>query len=513
MNEQFERERILESSTSSNFSGGDLIDEELVNSPFTIKALPPLSLKAGLEEIEAHLENAFALNERLFECLRTEDAFYIPPDHGLRHPMIFYYGHTAVFYINKLVMAGALGKGIDADFEKILAIGVDENAWDQIGGTRWPRVAEVRDYRREVLSVLKRMIRASPATFASHPFEETQMTARWALLMGIEHDRVHFETSSALIRELPIEYVTRPPNFPPLHSSWKKSGTQIFSASNDSDWVHVSAGRVKLGRPEGWDTFAWDDENGSLEIEVPEFRAARGLVNNAAFHRFVEDDGYFDRRYWTDEGWDWRTRRNAVRPRFWREDRGQIFLRTLFEEIPLPLNWPVIVNFHEAQAYVEWLRRKDQTPYDIMSEAEHHRLREISVRNSERKADRSLKDWLASHVFANSNFNARLSSESPTSFPSGIHSQMPSTEADSEMEVNDVFGNVWQWCRDEFKPLPGFAPHPLYEDYSAPAFDGRHRVLVGGSFMSTGEAIAPWVRNNFRPHFFQHAGFRLVRST
>lgn len=29
----------------------------------------------------------------------------------------------------------------------------------------------------------------------------------WALVMGFEHERIHFETSSVLIRELPIEVV------------------------------------------------------------------------------------------------------------------------------------------------------------------------------------------------------------------------------------------------------------------------------------------------------------------
>ena len=35
-------------------------------------------------------------------------------------------------------------------------------------------------------------------------------------------------------------------------------------------------------------------------------------------------------------------------------------------------------------------------------------------------------------------------------------------------------------------------------------------MLVGGSYISTGDEAAAWARYHFRPHFFQHAGFRVV---
>jgi hypothetical protein len=42
-------------------------------------------------------------------CARQgEEPFYRPPAHELRHPLIFYYGHPAVLYVNKLRVAGIL---------------------------------------------------------------------------------------------------------------------------------------------------------------------------------------------------------------------------------------------------------------------------------------------------------------------------------------------------------------------------------------------------------------------
>jgi putative 4-mercaptohistidine N1-methyltranferase len=37
-------------------------------------------------------------------------------------------------------------------------------------------------------------------------------------------------------------------------------------------------------------------------------------------------------------------------------------------------------------------------------------------------------------------------------------------------------------------------------------------MIMGGSFVSTGDEAGPYARFHFRPHFFQHAGFRIARS-
>jgi len=76
----------------------------------------------------------------------------------------------------------------------------------------------------------------------------------------------------------------------------------------------------------------------------------------------------------------------------------------------------------------------------------------------------------------------------------------------------DVFGNAWEWTEDYFCALPGFQVHPFYEDFSTPCFDGLHHVIQGGSFISTGNEASVFARFHFRPHFFQHASFRVVEQ-
>jgi len=52
--------------------------------------------------------------------------------------------------------------------------------------------------------------------------------------------------------------------------------------------------------------------------------------------------------------------------------------------------------------------------------------------------------------------------------------------------------------------------HPLYDDFSLPTFDGRHNLIKGGSWISTGNEALRSARYAFRRHFFQHAGFRTI---
>lgn len=46
----------------------------------------------------------FSVYESLFDVIRDHASYFYQPE-KLRHPLIFYYGHTAVFFINKLVLA------------------------------------------------------------------------------------------------------------------------------------------------------------------------------------------------------------------------------------------------------------------------------------------------------------------------------------------------------------------------------------------------------------------------
>lgn len=82
-------------------------------------------------EILEYFRATWELDERLYDSLKDESVFYLRAD-PLRHPLIFYFGHTATFFINKLILAGLINERVNPEFESIFAVGVDEMSWDDL---------------------------------------------------------------------------------------------------------------------------------------------------------------------------------------------------------------------------------------------------------------------------------------------------------------------------------------------------------------------------------------------
>ena len=155
------------------------------------------------EEIREYFHNTFSLFENIFELLKDDTVFYKKSE-PTRHPMIFYFGHTATFFINKLILMNIIQERVNPEFESIFAVGVDEMAWDDLDGKNytWPKVDEVRNYRDQVRGLVDSLI--SNLDFKLPINKNDPM---WIILMGIEHERIHIETSLVLHRQMPIEFI------------------------------------------------------------------------------------------------------------------------------------------------------------------------------------------------------------------------------------------------------------------------------------------------------------------
>jgi len=124
----------------------------------------------------------------------------------------------------------------------------------------------------------------------------------------------------------------------------------------------------------------------------------------------LQAGGYTEKRWWVgangdDEGWRWRSYRNATHPSFWvatahpdmrrycggtpayayQKDDGHpragaeaVFrYRSLFDIIEMPWDWPAEVNYHEATAFLRWKAACEGSgaTYRVPTEAEYHLLR------------------------------------------------------------------------------------------------------------------------------------------
>lgn len=246
-------------------------------------------VEAKRAELLQYFHATFDRYESLFEVLSCDEAYYKKPI-ALRHPLIFYFGHTATFFINKFMLAGLINKRIDPRLESMFAVGVDEMGWDDLNDAHydWPTVQEVRDYRRKARQVIDDVIRHTPFSLPigwNDPF--------WVVLMGIEHEYIHLETSSVLMRQHALHYV-KP------HSAWQPCSLSGPAPTNQM--LDIPAGRVVLGRSLSDPIYGWDNEYGQHQADVMSFKASRYLVSNGEFLEFFEGGGYADNRYWDDEG-------------------------------------------------------------------------------------------------------------------------------------------------------------------------------------------------------------------
>ncbi|MEA1918428.1 MAG: DinB family protein, partial [Campylobacterota bacterium] len=163
------------------------------------------------QEILDYFHNTYTLYEKLFEVFVNDEVFYKKSE-VTRHPMIFYFGHTATFFVNKLILGKVISQRINPDFESIFAIGVDEMDWDDMSSEHysWPDVNAVREYRDQVKYLIEGLIQMLPLNLPI-----TKEDPFWIILMGIEHERIHIETSSVLHRQLNISDVRSHMEFPP----------------------------------------------------------------------------------------------------------------------------------------------------------------------------------------------------------------------------------------------------------------------------------------------------------
>jgi hypothetical protein len=76
------------------------------------------------EEIKSYFLQTYEVYEKLFDILNDDRAYYIRAE-PLRHPLIFYFGHTATVYVNKFIDHGIISQRINEDYEKMFAVGVD----------------------------------------------------------------------------------------------------------------------------------------------------------------------------------------------------------------------------------------------------------------------------------------------------------------------------------------------------------------------------------------------------
>jgi len=304
------------------------------------------------------------------------------------------------------------------------------------------------------------------------------------LNVAIEHRLMHAETLAYMLHQLPLDRKVR-----------KQRKPELIVPPVAPTMIEIPAGRATLGLARGDEgAFGWDNEYEAQTVDVPAFTIDKYKVTNGQYLDFVAAGGYENPACWTEEDWNWRTSHDILHPVFWSRNRDRWYYRTMFDEIPLPLDWPVYVSQAEASAYARWAGKS------LPTEAQWHR----AAYGTENGAENPFPWGSAAPNPSKGNFDFHSWDPTPVNaFGKG----------ESAFGVADLLGNGWEWTSTRFEPFPGFQRFSFYPGYSADFFDGKHYVMKGASARTAACMLRRSFRNWFQPHYqYVYAGFRCVSN-
>jgi len=194
--------------------------------------------------------------------------------------------------------------------------------------------------------------------------------------------------------------------------------------------VEIPAGDFLMGSTDK-DKLAFDDEKPQREVYLDAYLIDKYPVTYSQYREFIEDNGYYQRRWWSDDGWKWleNQKRNPEQA-YLDAQLGIVPWRWNDNRFNKP-NFPVVgVTWHEADAFARWCGKQLPT--------------EAQWEKAARGTDGRIYPW-------GDNFDSKRCNcwegESPWhTTPVGIY-----PTGASPYGVLDMAGNVWEWCLDEYQ--------------------------------------------------------------
>jgi ergothioneine biosynthesis protein EgtB len=441
-----------------------------------LTAQPDVAVRRQLLE---RVSEARLRSDALFNIVRADSMYERPiPE---RHRIIFYVGHLEAFDWN-LLHENVLGlKSFHPEFDRLFAFGIDP-----VGGglpddqpSDWPSLEAVRAYVSKIRAALDEKL--TDGSLESFSANRDGFPLDTLLNVAIEHRLMHVETLAYMLHQLPLD-----------RKLPQKELSRFATAAVVPRMIEIPAGTVTLGLPRRDEAFGWDNEYEAHGVQVPGFEIDEYEVTNRQYLDFMAAGGYETRALWSDEDWNWKNAQAVSHPVFWTKAGDGWLYRGVFEEIPLPLDWPVYVSHAEAMAYARWARKS------LPTEPQWHRAAYGTMDGTER-----IYSWGSEAPNPTlGNFDLDYWNPTPVNaFPAG----------GSAFGVHDMVGNGWEWTSTVFGPFPGFEAFPFYRGYSANFFDGKHFVMKGGSPRTAACMLRPTFRNWFQAHYqYVYAGFRCV---
>ena len=167
----------------------------------------------------------------------------------------------------------------------------------------------------------------------------------------------------------------------------------------------------KVKVPKG--LFIYGDQQ-TREVIDHDYWIDRYPITNEKYRAFIEAGGYKNPLYWSEDGWEWKARRNITGPEYWVDEEWN------------QVDHPVVgVSYYEAAAYARWAGKRLPTEQEWEKAA---------------RGDKDGRRYPWGEDFdqyrCNSNRSNRGHTTPVTQYQNGV----------SQYGCYDMVGNVWEWC-------------------------------------------------------------------
>ncbi|KAM0236340.1 hypothetical protein ACHAPO_004972 [Fusarium lateritium] len=467
----------------------------------------------------------------------------------LRNACIFYLGHIPTFLDIQLTKTTGQPPTDPASYYSIFERGIDPDvdnpehchSHSEIPA-EWPPIQEITLYQDRVRSRLQKLYQNGQ--------DKIPREIGRAIWVGFEHELMHIET--LLYMMLQSNKTLPPPHT--VQPDFAKMAQQAYKARVPNQWFDVPEQTITLGMDDPEDGtdpschFGWDNEKPARQANVHAFQAQGRPITNEEYAQYLYNSK-IDR---VPVSWSSVTSNKQGGATNGHHTNGHSngysngngnghhansvpdsfiegkFVRTMYGLVPLKyaLDWPVFASYDELVGCAAWMGGRIPTFEEAKSIYAH------VDKQKKAEAERILSKTVPAvngHLVNDgveetppSNSSALVKDSSSELFFDLTDANvgfrhwhpMSVTSRGNKLAGQAEMGGVWEWTSSILERHEGFEPMSLYPLYTTDFFDGKHNIVLGGSWAThpriAGRAsFVNWYQRNYP---YAWVGARLVRD-
>jgi uncharacterized SAM-dependent methyltransferase/formylglycine-generating enzyme required for sulfatase activity len=431
---------------------------------------PTIQLSWGLPMLEDWTTLWKAWNNVTLTMIPSSMLHEKPID--LRHICLFYIGHIPAFV--DIMLARNLNEPHTNDrFSEIFERGIDPHMDDESQCNPhsevptkmedWPTLEELMEYQGKVVNRINNIY----ADIESGKRKVDKRLAR-LLWMTLEHKGLHLET---LLYMLVQSRSTLPPrgfiapDWSLLARQWDELDAKLGGQASREQLLNFKAGFITLGHDDddeldaevvatkpfkdlldvnaqlGSPELGWDNEHPRRQVKTEAFSISAAPISNEQYLQYLQAS------------------KSTDYPSSWIMNGSTPQVKTVYGPVEMGVArlWPVQASAAALAKYAAWKGGRLPT---------HAELRRFLDANS------------GPNVTDRPGTNVGFRNWHP------VPSQLARPDHDGTILAGHN-GGVWEWTSTHFHAHEGFKNSALYPGYSSDFFDGKHSILLGGSWATT----------------------------